>query len=391
MRTADGPHECSGQEDSLERRPEAAVRVAASEGRGHPRLSLTRASSAPRPTPSTGRMGDPGFWGDPAAAQKILQRRKRLDTDLELLKRLRGQEDDANVLADWLESGEDVAADFTAALDALEATAEAAEFQKMLGGDHDRANAILDDQRRGRRHRQPGLGRDAPAHVPALVRPPRLQARHHRHPGGGGGGDQERHRDGAGRVRLRLPRGGSGRPPPGAHQPLRLERPPPDLVRVGLRVARDRRDDRDRRPGEGPAHRHLPLERGRRPARQRHRLRRPHHPPADRDRGRLPERAQPDPQPRGGDEDPEGAPLRAGAAEAAREAGRGGGGQEGHRLRQPDPLLRASPLPHGQGPPHQHETGNPDRVLDGDLDDFVKATLAAKARGTLGQAATGEE
>ncbi len=88
-------------------------------------------------------MGDPGFWGDPAAAQKILQRRKRLETDLELLKRLRGQEDDAKVLADWLESGEDVAADFTAALDALEATVEAAEFQKMLGGDHDRANAIL--------------------------------------------------------------------------------------------------------------------------------------------------------------------------------------------------------------------------------------------------------
>jgi peptide chain release factor 2 len=88
-------------------------------------------------------VGDPGFWGDPAAAQKILQRRKRLDTDLELLKRLRGQEDDAKVIADWLESGEDVAADMTAALDTLEATAEAAEFQKMLGGDHDRANAIL--------------------------------------------------------------------------------------------------------------------------------------------------------------------------------------------------------------------------------------------------------
>jgi len=88
-------------------------------------------------------VGDPGFWGDPAAAQKTLQRRKRLDTDLELLKRLRSQEDDAKVLADWLESGEDVAADLTAALDTLEATAEAAEFQKMLGGDHDRANAIL--------------------------------------------------------------------------------------------------------------------------------------------------------------------------------------------------------------------------------------------------------
>jgi len=88
-------------------------------------------------------MADPGFWGDPKAAQKVLQRRKRIEADLDLLKRLRGQEDDAKVLADWLEAGEDVAADFATALDALEATLEAAEFQKMLGGEHDRANAIL--------------------------------------------------------------------------------------------------------------------------------------------------------------------------------------------------------------------------------------------------------
>jgi len=88
-------------------------------------------------------MADPGFWGDQAKAQRVLQRRKRLEADLELLKRLRSQEDDAKVLAEWLDGGEDVAADFTVALDALEATVEAAEFQKMLGGDHDRANAIL--------------------------------------------------------------------------------------------------------------------------------------------------------------------------------------------------------------------------------------------------------
>jgi peptide chain release factor 2 len=88
-------------------------------------------------------MAEPGFWEDPSKTQKVLQRRKRLETDLELLKRLRGQEDDAKVLADWLESGEDVAGDFATALDVLETTAEAAEFQKMLGGDHDRANAIL--------------------------------------------------------------------------------------------------------------------------------------------------------------------------------------------------------------------------------------------------------
>lgn len=37
----------------------------------------------------------------------------------------------------------------------------------------------------------------------------------------------------------------------------------------------------------------------------------------------------------------------------------------------------------------KHETGNVDRVLDGDIDDFIKATLIAQARGTLGKAAAG--
>jgi peptide chain release factor 2 len=88
-------------------------------------------------------MSDPAFWGDQAGAQKVMQRRKRVESDLELLKNLRTQEDDAKVLLDWLEAGEDVAKDLPPALDALEATIEAAEFQKMLGGEHDRADAIL--------------------------------------------------------------------------------------------------------------------------------------------------------------------------------------------------------------------------------------------------------
>ena len=76
-------------------------------------------------------------------AQKVLQRRKRVEADLALLKRLGTQEDDTKVLAEWLESGEDVEKDFAPALDALEKTVEEAEFQKMLGGEHDAANAIL--------------------------------------------------------------------------------------------------------------------------------------------------------------------------------------------------------------------------------------------------------
>ncbi len=88
-------------------------------------------------------MAEGAFWSDQAAAQKVLQRRKRIEADLALLKRLRGQEDDAKVLVEWLGAGEDVASELGPALDALEATAEGAELQKMLGGEHDRANAIL--------------------------------------------------------------------------------------------------------------------------------------------------------------------------------------------------------------------------------------------------------
>jgi peptide chain release factor 2 len=89
------------------------------------------------------RSGSEDFWKDPEAAQKLLQRRKRLESDLDLLKRLQRQEDDTRVLVEWLESGEDVEKDLKAALDGLEQTLEGAEFQKMLGGEHDRANAFL--------------------------------------------------------------------------------------------------------------------------------------------------------------------------------------------------------------------------------------------------------
>jgi peptide chain release factor 2 len=89
------------------------------------------------------RMSSPDFWNDQESAQKLLQRRKRIEGDLDLLKRLRTQEDDARVLVEWLGSGEDVSKDLTAALEALEDLVDGAELKKMLGGEHDRADAIL--------------------------------------------------------------------------------------------------------------------------------------------------------------------------------------------------------------------------------------------------------
>jgi peptide chain release factor 2 len=88
-------------------------------------------------------MADPDFWKDQQNAQKVQRRRKRIEADQELLKRLKAQEDDVRVLVEWREAGEDVEKDLRAGLDTLGATIEAAEFQKMLGGEHDRASAIL--------------------------------------------------------------------------------------------------------------------------------------------------------------------------------------------------------------------------------------------------------
>jgi peptide chain release factor 2 len=88
-------------------------------------------------------MASPEFWKDQEAAQKVLQRRKRVESDLGLLKRLKTQEDDARVLVEWQEAGEDVEGELRPALGAFGALIEGAEFQNMLGGEHDRANAIL--------------------------------------------------------------------------------------------------------------------------------------------------------------------------------------------------------------------------------------------------------
>jgi peptide chain release factor 2 len=51
--------------------------------------------------------------------------------------------DDLAVLVEWAEAGESVDAEFAQALDGLEQEVQAGEIKKMLGGEHDRRNAIL--------------------------------------------------------------------------------------------------------------------------------------------------------------------------------------------------------------------------------------------------------
>jgi peptide chain release factor 2 len=72
-----------------------------------------------------------------------LQRRSRLQEDIILRDALKKGSEDLAVLAEWLEQGEPVEADFTRGLDDLQREVEAAEVKKMLGGEHDRRNAIV--------------------------------------------------------------------------------------------------------------------------------------------------------------------------------------------------------------------------------------------------------
>jgi peptide chain release factor 2 len=56
---------------------------------------------------------------------------------------LRRKSDDLAVLMEWAEAGEPVDAEVATALDVLDAEVQAGEIKKMLGGEHDRKNAII--------------------------------------------------------------------------------------------------------------------------------------------------------------------------------------------------------------------------------------------------------
>jgi peptide chain release factor 2 len=72
-----------------------------------------------------------------------MQRRRRLEDDQALRESLKRRTDDLGVLIEFAEAGEDVAGDLERELSAYEGEIEAAETKKMLGGEHDRANAII--------------------------------------------------------------------------------------------------------------------------------------------------------------------------------------------------------------------------------------------------------
>jgi peptide chain release factor 2 len=100
----------------------------------HPAEELTRLEA---------RAAAPDFWKDQTEAQKVLQRRRRLEQDRELAASLKKRIEDLAVLVEWAAAGEAVDDEFAQGVEALDQEVQAGEIKKMLGGEHDRRNAIV--------------------------------------------------------------------------------------------------------------------------------------------------------------------------------------------------------------------------------------------------------
>jgi peptide chain release factor 2 len=66
-----------------------------------------------------------------------------VEQDRDLLVSLRSKGDDLKVLSEWMDAGEPVETDFAQGLDTFDQEVQTAETKKMLGGEHDRKNAIV--------------------------------------------------------------------------------------------------------------------------------------------------------------------------------------------------------------------------------------------------------
>jgi peptide chain release factor 2 len=72
-----------------------------------------------------------------------MQRRSRLEEDRALAESLKRRDDDLAVFVEWANAGEDVGTDLERALDELQQEVDRAEAKMILGGEYDRSNAIV--------------------------------------------------------------------------------------------------------------------------------------------------------------------------------------------------------------------------------------------------------
>ncbi len=91
------------------------------------------------------KTGDPNFWNDVAASQKVLQRTKQLKGKLENHAKLTGQWEDLTTLVEMAaeEDDESLLPEITEGYGQLESALEEASLATLLTGEYDANNAIL--------------------------------------------------------------------------------------------------------------------------------------------------------------------------------------------------------------------------------------------------------
>ena len=88
-------------------------------------------------------ISDPGFWADQDHSSKTLQQRARLEETLALDRQMSRQIEDAQALVDLAREGEPVESELKSTLADIRAFVEKVETQLLLSGENDRLNAIV--------------------------------------------------------------------------------------------------------------------------------------------------------------------------------------------------------------------------------------------------------
>ncbi|MEW5976144.1 MAG: peptide chain release factor 2 [Acidobacteriota bacterium] len=89
------------------------------------------------------KISDPNFWADQSQSQKVLQRRKVLEAEIGLDQRLSRAVQDLEAFFELGEEGEDVVADIKQEMEKLEKELDAVETETLLSGQNAQCNAFL--------------------------------------------------------------------------------------------------------------------------------------------------------------------------------------------------------------------------------------------------------
>jgi peptide chain release factor 2 len=82
-------------------------------------------------------------WSEPTKGEKLSRERSHLQGEIDIIEKLRHCEEETRTLVEWAREGESVESDLETHLDQWEREVDQAEIQKLLSGEHDQTNAIV--------------------------------------------------------------------------------------------------------------------------------------------------------------------------------------------------------------------------------------------------------